>query len=265
MIISLAQLNSVWENQNVNMKKCEDFIKAAHEKNSSLILFPEMSLTGFTMDIAALNFTEESIVEWLKVQALRYKINIGLGFAAKNEDKAENKFVIVSEKGELLNSYTKIHPFSYGGEDKIYDKGKNITECNIEGIDISTFICYDLRFPEVFQIASRKAQLITVAANWPRERMNHWYALLKARAIENQCFIAGINRCGEGGNFYYDGGSVIVSPDGEFITQLESGEKLITADLDFNMVKSMRSSFNIKNDRQEDLYFSILKHKFNKI
>lgn len=265
MIISLAQINSVWENQNINMRRCEEFIKAAHEKNSSLILFPEMSLTGFTMDISALIFTEEYILKWLQAQACRYKINIGFGFAVRGEQKAENKFVIVSKDGEVLSSYTKIHPFSYSQEDKVYSKGKEITVCDIDGIEISTFICYDLRFPEVFQIASRKAQLITVAANWPRERMSHWHALLRARAIENQCFIAGVNRCGEGGGLYYDGGSVIVSPNGEFISKIEKDEKLITADLDFDIVKNIRNSFNIKNDRQEELYFSILKHKFNKI
>lgn len=259
MKISLAQMNIVWENQFINMQKCETFIKEAHEKDSALILFPEMSLTGFTMNISSLDVEEKFILDWLKRQAVKYEINIGFGFAIKKETKAENKFVMVSKTGELLSSYTKIHPFTYGKEDLFYSKGKEISVCNIDNINISTFICYDLRFPEIFQAASKRAQLITVAASWPKERIQHWHVLLRARAIENQCFIAGINRCGEGEGLYYEGNSVIVAPSGEFMNEFILGEELVTVEVDFDLINKVKESFDIKKDRQETLYVDLLK------
>lgn len=259
MKISLAQMNIVWEKSLINMKKCESFIKDAHDKNSELILFPEMTLTGFTMNISSLDLNEEFILDWIKGQAIKYDINIGLGFGIKNKDKAENKYVIISRFGELLSSYTKIHPFTYGKENLFYSKGKEVVVCNINNVNISTFICYDLRFPEIFQAASKKAQLITVGASWPQERLEHWYTLLKARAIENQCFVAGINRCGEGGSLYYTGSSVIISPSGEFLNDIIEGEGLITIEVDFNLINKVKSSFDIKKDRQDKLYSELLK------
>lgn len=259
MKISLVQMNIVWENSLINMKKCESFIKDAHDKESNLILFPEMTLTGFTMNISSLNLKEEFILDWIKGQAIKYDINIGLGFGIKNGDKAKNKYVIISRFGVLLSSYTKIHPFTYGKEDLFYSKGKEVVVCTIDNINISTFICYDLRFPELFQVASKKSHLITVGASWPEERLDHWYTLLKARAIENQCFVAGINRCGEGGNLYYKGSCVIVSPSGEFLNKIINDESLVTVEVDFNLINKVKSTFDIKKDRRDKLYLELLK------
>lgn len=259
MIIGLCQIDVFWESQKKNMDKCEYYIKEAAEKNVELILFPEMSLTGFTMSLGSLVIEENQILEWIGKQAERYKINIGLGYAISSNGKGENKYVIISSGGEALSNYQKIHPFSYAGEKEKYSKGKEIVSCTINGITITPFICYDLRFPEIFQIASRNSKLIIVAANWPKLREEHWITLLKARAIENQCFIVGINRVGIGDGIEYNGASVFINPNGEIINMKDSEEKLIIENVDFSEVNEIRESFDLKHDRQEELYIEKFK------
>lgn len=254
MIIGLAQMDIAWEEPSLNKDKCQIFINLAARKKAEFILFPEMVLTGFTMNMDKLILSEEEIISWFKDEAIENNINIGFGYAVKEGTKGINKFAIVSKEGKLLANYIKIHPFSYGEEDKKYHKGEEICSCNIQSIKVTPFICYDLRFPEIFQIASKTAKLITVAASWPRSRQDHWLTLLKARAIENQCFIAGINRVGIGDGIEYGGASVIINPLGEILNEINSTERLIVEEIDFNLVNELRDSFSLKEDRREELY-----------
>lgn len=254
MKIGIVQMDIEWEDIYRNMNKIEEFAKEAAENNIELLMFPEMSLTGFTMDITKHTFSEEEIVNWVGRTAVIYNINIGIGFGVSANQKGFNKYIIVSNEGKVLCNYNKIHPFSYGGEDKVYSRGIDIVECKINDINITPFICYDLRFPEIFQIASKTSELICVAANWPKEREEHWITLLKARAIENQCYIAGINRTGYGGGLYYNGCSMIVDPEGNILNDLNSKEEIITAEIDSDKVSKIRKSFSLKKDRREKLY-----------
>ena len=254
MRLGLAQMDIVWEESSANMDKCQHFINLAAHNKVEFILFPEMVLTGFTMNIDKLILQEEEIINWFKDKAIKNNINIGFGYAIKEGTKGSNKFAIVSKDGVLLANYSKIHPFSYGGEDKKYYAGEEICFCNIQSTKITPFICYDLRFPEIFQIASKTSKLITVAANWPRSRQDHWLTLLKARAIENQCFIAGINRVGIGDGIEYGGGSVIISPLGEILNEVNNKEELIVKEIDFTLVNELRDFFSLKKDRREELY-----------
>ena len=254
MIIGIAQIDIAWEDSKENMKKIERFIKEASENKAELMLFPEMALTGFTVDIDKLFLPEEKIINWLKKAAINNRINIGLGFAAKADKKGMNKYVIVSKEGEVLVKYTKIHPFSYGGENDKYYSGNEICVCKINQFKVSPFICYDLRFPEIFQIASKEANIITVAASWPKAREEHWITLLKARAIENQCYVIGINRVGSGGGLQYNGASIFVSPNGEILNDISSEETLILKDIELNKIKEVKDKFDIKKDRREELY-----------
>lgn len=250
-------MDIAWEDINDNMKKAERLIKKASENKAELVLFPEMALTGFTMDINKLLLPEGEIINWLKKAAMNNEINIGLGFAIKADEKGMNKYVIVSKEGEVLAKYTKIHPFSYGGENDKYYSGNEICVCGINEFKIAPFICYDLRFPEIFQIASKKAQIITVAASWPKAREEHWITLLKARAIENQCYIIGVNRVGSGGGLQYNGSSIFVSPNGEILNDVSSEEILIIKDIELSKIKEVKDKFDIKKDRREELYMCI--------
>lgn len=260
MIIAIAQIDMIWEDSNENMRKVEDFVEKASENKVELILFPEMSLTGFTMDVHKLFPAEGEIMSWLKKIAISNSINIGFGFAIKVDEKGKNKYVIISKEGETLVEYTKIHPFSYDGEDDKYYSGNKIFICKIKEFEITPFICYDLRFPEIFQIASKKAQIITVAANWPKAREEHWITLLKARAIENQCYIIGINRVGLGNGLQYNGASIFVSPDGEILNDINSKETLIIRELEIKKIEAVKNRFDVKKDRREILYRTIDTH-----
>lgn len=247
-------MDVIWEDVPQNMKKIESFVKEASQNSVELILFPEMALTGFTMDVNKLVLSEEEIIKWISHIAVNNRINIGLGFAIKVDEKGKNKYVIVSEEGKILALYTKIHPFSHSGEDERYYKGNEICNCKIKGFQVTPFICYDLRFPEIFQIASKNSQVIIVSASWPRSREEHWITLLKARAIENQCYIVGINRIGFGDEIEYSGKSVFVSPDGIILNEMNSREMLIIEDLKMETIKDIKGRFDIRKDRREDLY-----------
>lgn len=261
MKIAVAQIDIKWECSHINMRKIEELVDQASKKNVDLILFPEMSLTGFTMNIDKLPQSELQIINWIEQVAHNKKINIGLGFAIKINNKGINRYAIISKEGEKLINYTKLHPFSYGKEDTKYYKGIDILSCKISEFEIAPFICYDLRFPEIFQIASKEAELITIAANWPKSREDHWIALLRARAIENQCYIIGINRVGEGGGIEYNGASLFINPNGDILNEISNKEELIIKDIDINEVKRVRDMFNLKKDRREQLYYSYVNFK----
>lgn len=260
MKIALAQTDVVWEDKLSNLSIAEAFIQQAAIEKVNLILFPELSFTGFSMNVKALGEDTNETIDMIKGLALKYKINIGFGYIQRfNEsEKALNNYSIVSCSGEVLSTYTKIHPFSFGTENLHYLGGKNITNTKINNLNISTFICYDLRFPEIFQIASKTAELIIVAANWPEARKEHWITLLKARAIENQCYIAGINRVGVGDGIKYSGNSLIIDPLGNVISSCRDNlEGLIIGEIDLTLVNSVRESFKLKFDRKETLYYEL--------
>ncbi|EQB89370.1 putative amidohydrolase [Clostridium punense] len=273
MKIALAQTDIMWEDKKANLDIAETFIKRAAEEKVKLILFPEMSLTGFTMNVevhgeyyetSSKNMNNDKshwnfnrTLDAIKQLSIKYSINIGIGYIEKEleESKGKNKYAVISALGEVISNYTKIHPFTFGTESKYYCGGDKISYFNIDDFKLSTFICYDLRFPEIFQIASREAELITVAANWPKARINHWVDLLKARAIENQCYIAGVNRVGHGYGIEYNGNSLIIDPLGNVIGNcLEGVEGLIIAELDVDLVHNLRKDFPLKKDRRESLY-----------
>ena len=165
-----------------------------------------------------------------------------------------NRYAIISPKGGVLTDYRKIHPFTFGTESVHYTGGDALGFCKIGDWTVSPFICYDLRFPEIFQLASPQAELIVVPANWPEDRVEHFKTLLKARAIENQCYIAGINRVGHARTSVYSGDSMIVDPLGRELAHGGREEELLVADLDLEMVRKYRAAFPAKIDRKPELY-----------
>lgn len=262
MKIGLVQDNILWENKQFNLHSCKEYFKKAKSINIDLLLFPELSFTGFTMNTQKFQESDFYTIHYMSSLCKTYGINVGIGYIqqGENHEKARNNYVILSKTGDILCNYTKIHPFSHSGEDKHYISGNQIVSCKIDDITLSPFICYDLRFPEIFQIASKKADLITVAANWPRSRANHWVDLLKARAIENQCYVAGVNRIGIGNNINYSGNSMIISPLGEVLAFGESGvDDIIVGEIHHHIVEEVRNQYKFKQDRKEELYYLLNK------
>ena len=257
MKIALTQIDIVWENKEKNKLICERLADEAAKNKAELIVFPEMTLTGFTMNTEYAGEKElegGETVEFFKELSLKKGIDIIFGMVHIC-DRPYNLSVFI-EKGRLKSYYRKIHPFSYGGETDYYGKGDNIIYADYKDEILSMFVCYDLRFPEIFQIASKNSKIITVIANWPASRKDHWDTLLKARAIENQSFVIGVNRTGEGNGLKYAPSSVVYSPYGERITETADKE-LIYADIDVKESDKYRSEFPLKNDRREDIYLKL--------
>lgn len=167
--------------------------------------------------------------------------------------RGENHYTVISPQGEVLSDYVKIHPFSYSGEDRYFAKGDATAHFTLEGIPFSHFICYDLRFPEIFQAVSGQAHVIIVAADWPGSRREHWKCLLRARAIENQCYILGVNTVGSQNGLTYTGDSCVIRPDGTVAAELSDEEGLIYYDL-IDDVPDYRQAFPVKQDRRVELY-----------
>lgn len=256
MRVALAQTNIVWENKAENYEKCEQFVKQAKEQEAELVFFPEMSFTGFSMNTTKIAETNQETLNEIKVIALKYDIGIGFGWVKKTDLLAENHYSVISNKGMVLSDYIKIHPFSYGEEDKYYSPGNQIVQFEHGGMTFSTFICYDLRFPEIFQIASEKAEVIVVPANWPKAREEHWKTLLRARAIENQCYILGVNCVGNINNVDYSGCSMCVSPDGSVLAKGIDEEEILYCEVN-ECVDTIRREFPVKQDKKNSLYLQL--------
>jgi predicted amidohydrolase len=244
----------------------EDYIYAVLTDEEELI-DPISKLRAVYPNIMGLHREEKGLRENVRTSASRgYKdksklqlfeefgLYIGLGHVVKANNKGLNKFTIVSPEGMEICSYSKIHPFSYSSENKFYEGGTEIFYTQIKDFNVSPFICYDLRFPEIFQIASKEAQLLVVAANWPKSRRDNWITLLKARAIENQCYVAAVNAVGLINGFEYSGDSLIIDPIGRIIAEASGNEELVTGDIDISEVSRYRTHFPVKLDRKEDLY-----------
>lgn len=250
--IALVQLDIRWESKKINCERAEEFIKKASHEKCDIVVFPEMFNTGFSMNISAIAENKDGeTASVLSDMAKRYEINLIAGFPVKAFDgkKGKNIAVVYDRKGECIARYVKIHPFSFASEDRHYAAGNNTVIFNIEGMSSGIFICYDLRFPEVFRTIAKDVQSIFVIANWPSSRKEHWETLLKARAIENQCFIIGVNRIGTDGNeIHYPGNSKVFDPSGIEICSGNDTDEYVTCIIDTRKVAETRLRFPFLND-----------------
>lgn len=260
MKIGLGQLDMIWEDKKQNRIKCEQMIKEAKDNHVDLIIFPEMTLTGFSMhtDKISEDFKHSDTIAFFQKKSMEYHIAIVFGYVERQVGKAFNRFVLV-DHGKLLIHYAKIHPFSFGEENLYYKGGNSLGQCIFKNFHMSAFICYDLRFPEIFQACSKRSEAMIVIANWPKPRVEHFRTLLKARAIENQCYVIGVNRIGEGNGLIYEGSSGIYDPFGNLITKETNSEKLIIGEIDKDVVINYRKIFPQQEDKHFSLYCSFYK------
>lgn len=259
MKYALCQYKILWEDKEKNLLQAKKFIEQAKEKSGDMIFFPEMSFTGFSMNIEGTQESDFESLSIIKEYAVKYGIAIGFGWVKASDTgfKAQNHYTIVDSGGEVILDYIKMHPFSYALEDNYFISGDNLAYCVYKQTAMSVFICYDLRFPEIFQAVSDRVSHIFIPANWPAQRDTQWMALAKARAIENQVYINGINCVGEMDDKYYNGSSFIIDPNGKIVEQLLNKEGLIFGDTD-NLVELVRKEFPVKQDRRNKLYADLL-------
>ena len=256
MRIALAQTAIIWEDKEQNFKKAEEQIKDAVNHNTDAIFFPEMSFTGFSMNTDATKESGDGTVRRMQSIAGQYRMAAGFGWVRDCGGKCENHYTVVDRSGKIISDYVKLHPFSYSGEHLQFRGGDTLSYFSLYGIACSTFICYDLRFPEIFQAASKRAHVIVVPANWPAKRSGHWRTLLRARAVENQVYILAVNCTGDIGGIRYAGDSCVIDPDGAVRSVLHDGEGIVYFELTDN-VGEIRREFPVKRDRREELYKSL--------
>ncbi|MCH5266874.1 MAG: carbon-nitrogen family hydrolase [Lachnospiraceae bacterium] len=260
MRVALGQLDMVWEDRDASIQRAEPLIAEAASADADIIIFPEMSFTGVSLNIekVAEPLEQSSTISQMKSLATRYQIAIGFGWAASSgqgSDLATNRFTIIDNTGTKIGEYTKLHPFTYGGESECYAKGDEIVTVPFLGRKIGLFICYDLRFPEIFHIAAREADIMFVIANWPEIRREHWQTLLRARAIETQSYVVGVNCVGSRDGSAYSGDSMAVDSIGNILGVLSGKEGILICDLD-DRAWNLRKKFSTARDRREKLYSS---------
>ena len=260
MKLSLVSLNQIWEDKEENLSLCKEYIKKASKEKIDLIIFPEMTLTGFSTNTAFTAEAENSsktIKEFSKL-ALTYSIAIIFGLVIQDAEKALNKLIFINSSGEILAKYSKIHPFTFSGEDKYFNAGSSLEIANFLDMKIGLTICYDLRFPELWSSLGSSSDLIINIANWPSKRVDHWNALLKARAIENQIFAAGVNRIGIDGNgLEYSESSNIFNANGEKLECMELDDMKVY-EIEKDWTKKFKEKFNTTNDRKIEFYKEVL-------
>jgi len=248
MKIALVQYSPVWENKEANKEKILSMISDI--EGVELFVFPEMTLTGFTMKSKEMSETiQGDPFRFFSSIAKAKSSNIFVGIIERRNNRIYNTLIHIKPDGNLVKLYRKIHPFSYSDENKHFNAGVKLALTKIKKWKIGLTICYDLRFPELFRkYGKKRAHLIVNIANWPDTRIEHWRTLLKARAIENQCYIAGVNRVGKDPKLNYAGFSSVFDPMGKELVAIVDEEKVIVVDLDKNYVNEVREKFPFLDD-----------------
>jgi omega-amidase len=246
-----CQLDIAWEDKSSNYEKVQRLLRRSEVSRGDLVVLPEMFPTGFSMNTGATCEGTPSETEiFLHDRAREHQLYLLGGLVNKGpDDRPRNQAVVYSPQGELLVRYSKIHPFTLGGEAACYAAGDQLVNFQWGKCLVTPFICYDLRFPEIFRSAvSRGTQLFAVIANWPVKREKHWVTLLQARAIENQAYVVGVNRCGNDPKHSYSGRSMILDPHGNILAEIGNEEGLIQAEVDLGVVENWRKEFPALQD-----------------
>ncbi len=246
-----VQFDIVWENRTENFRKVRALLAATPPSAGSLVVLPEMFASGFSMNLSATRQGPAAEDEgFLAGIAREHGVFVAGGVVSRGTgDMGRNEAVVFSPEGALLARYAKIHPFTLGGEAEGHEAGTEIVTFEWGCFVVAPFVCYDLRFPEIFRAAARRgASLFVVMALWPVKRQQHWLTLLQARAIENQAFVVGVNRVGAEPAFSYAGRSVVVDPHGVIIADAGEREQVLAAALDADIVAAWRRDFPALRD-----------------
>lgn len=237
----------------INFAKIEEFLVSQEIATGTLLVLPELFLTGYDKgEIVKTAFTNEDsqTVSKLISIAAQYSISIYGSIAEKIGENYSNTAVFITKEG-LKESYQKIHLFGPMGEKDLFNQGTAIKTLNQDGNIFGLSICYDLRFPMMYQsMMDANAGIILVVAEWPITRVNHWNALLRARAIENQAYVIGVNRVGSDPDYTYGGQSAIYSPYGDVICEIaNSDEGYVSCEIDLELISKFRLQFDVREDR----------------
>jgi predicted amidohydrolase len=255
--ISLAQMQIALGDVGRNFRRMQDWAAEAARRGSHLVVFPELWSTGYALEQAKELASQLNSGMFAQVTTVAQQNKIGIigSILEKRGLEVANSATFAAPNGRVMGVYRKLHLFRLFDEDKWLSAGQAPLSMDLPWGETALAICYDLRFPELFRhYAVNGAKLIVIPAEWPLARVEHWRALLIARAIENQCYIVATNAAGETGETVFGGHSMIVDPWGKIV--IEGGEDplLLTAEIDLDLVDEVRQRIPVFEDRRTDLY-----------
>lgn len=253
---TLVQTSLFWEDRSANLDMLEKKILGL-APGSQVVVLPEMFSTGFSMNTEKLaEKMDGPSVSWMKKMAAAKKIILTGSLIIEEEGLFYNRLLWVLPNGET-GFYNKRHLFAYAQEDKHYSPGNKRFIASVNGWKVNLMVCYDLRFPvwarqQLDEEKNFEYDVLIYVANWPERRNLAWKTLLQARAIENQCYVIGVNRVGnDGKEIYYSGDSMVIDPLGNILYQKAHEEDLFTISLDKEELESMRMKFPFIKDADQ--------------
>lgn len=254
LVVTLVQTYQFWEDKQANFEHFEGLLKGI--VNSDLIILPEMFHTGFSMNAADLaeKMDDSLAMTWLIHHSKKMNSAIYTSFIAEENGRFFNRGVFVEPSGNY-HIYDKRKTFTLAGETDVFGQGTAERIVNYKGWNINLQICFDLRFPELIRnrldtAGNAAYDLLLYVANWPEKRSEHWSALLKARAIENQSYVIGVNRVGTDANgLMYSGDSVCMDALGKCLINCPPHESIVSqVAIDYENLMSIRKQLPFLKD-----------------
>ena len=255
LTLTIIQTDLVFENKTVNLERLKTKIENI-EQRTEMVVLPEMFSTGFSMQPELFAETMEGeTVKWMKEIAEANKIILTGSIIIEEDGQYFNRLVWMLPNGQL-GYYDKRHLFAYGEEDKHYTGGNKRLIASVKGWKINLLICYDLRFPvwsrQQSGVDETEYDLLIYVANWPEKRSHAWKTLLCARAIENQCYVAGVNRVGKDNkNIYHSGNSLVIDSLGQVLYHMADEEDVFTITLQKEDLDKARTQFPFWKDADD--------------
>lgn len=259
--IALAQMDLVLGEPDQNFRKAESWIKKASNEEADLILLPELWASGFDLknrQTYAAHLNEGDFAR-MKLMAVKNNIMVGGSLIEQDKDNFYNTFVLFDKNGDVVNSYRKVHLFRMLKEEQYFKPGNQLKISDTDWGKIGLAICYDLRFPDMFRAYGVKGvEIILIVGEWAQKRISHWCELLRARAIENQCFVAAVNKSGVSKGENLGGFSAVINPMGDYLAQGNDQEELLFAEINIKEVSKTRRWMPVFEDRQPQVYNKFL-------
>lgn len=263
MRLALVSLDQRWLDKEANFARCAELARAAASHGGELVIFPEMTLTGYSLDMTAIAEPSDDSPALQLFGALARDAEVDIIFGTCLFDpvtgKPQNTLCLARRQGGAKALYSKMHPFSFAGEDKVLQAGSKLGLASMASLRLGCSICYDLRFPELFSAMAQHCDAVVNIANWPARRVAHWSALLVARAIENQMFVFGVNRTGIDGNgLQYEKSSMVIAPDGTVLVPAIVTDEMDIYDIEPTETARYRTEFPTVSDKRYSLYGELL-------
>jgi omega-amidase len=261
MKIAVAQISCSLGDPEINLAKVRDFSRRAKNADAELVVFPEMTDTGYSMSVIQKHagHWKSGFVPGLQEIASEFSVAIVSGVSERDESSIYNSQILVDANGNIVAKYRKTHLYAVApvGEQTCFAAGDAFASFALGDLRFGFSICYDLRFPEMYRklVTEQNVGALLISSAWPFPRVEHWRVLAQARAIENQAYVLASNRVGKDDELWFCGSSAIIDPRGVVIAAASADrEELIYADLSQELVDSIRQRVQSLGHRRQDLY-----------